>query len=113
MSTSLLALAGVAKAAIHSGCIICEHIGFAATEQDALNVLNADGTGGTNYCVNGGTETVSVAEFEGDATTAANTPSYCVAQFFIYKAKDMAADSTTSNKAYVVLQLTKEKLNPF
>ena len=89
--TSLLVFFAATQAA--TGCIECEHIGFADTEENAIAALNKDGTtSGDSYCISGGDS--NLANF-GISTTA----SYCVAQFFIYKAKDMTADSNTSDKA--------------
>ena len=83
LSTSLLALVSATQA---STCITCEHIGFAADEEAALNALAVNGqTAGDNYCISGG-DTDSDAYGESSLT-------YCVAQFFVYKAKDMAADT--------------------
>ena len=85
LSTSLLAFVGVTQAATQA-CIVCEHIGFAADEEAALNALAVNGqTAGDNYCISGG-DTHSDAYGESSLT-------YCVAQFFVYKAKDMAADT--------------------
>ena len=90
LSTSLLALVSATQA---STCITCEHIGFAASEADALAVMGADGTTATdNFCVSGGANNPGT-------TWGSVTASYCVAQFFIYEAKDMAADTTTKSKA--------------
>ena len=91
LSTSLLVFVAFTQAA--TGCIECEHIGFADTEANAIAALTKYGTtSGDSYCLSGGDS--NLANF-GISTAA----SYCVAQFFIYKAKDMAADPYTSDKA--------------
>lgn len=88
LSTSLLALVSATQA---STCITCEHIGFAATEEDAINTLAETAAAtGDNFCISGGDE--------GQSDWGAVTASYCVAQFFVYKAKDVAAESSNDKK---------------
>ena len=88
---TLLAFLGGAEAAVTSKCLVCEKVGFAATEADAIEAF-ANAAGGNNdLCLNGANDnTDGVAN--SDAT-------YCVAQFFIYHAKDMDINS----KGWVVL----------
>ena len=77
-------------------CIICEFIGFAETEalaQNVLSALNDDGSDGANnddYCINGRSKNTGTDSVPNYVETIGSTSyTYCVAQFFIYYAKDM------------------------
>ena len=86
----LALLAGVnanASTATQYNCIICEHIALAASEADALSALSATTDDTSHYCINGGGGSGGgpPASYDFDATSQ-----YCVAQYFVYYAKDMA-----------------------
>ena len=101
LSTSVLALlAGVnadASSAAQQNCIICEHIALAASETEALDALAYTADATSHYCVTGGGGTT--VDGSGAVTSQNGPPSsydfdatsqYCVAQFFVYYAKDIA-----------------------
>ena len=86
----LALLAGVnanASTATQFNCIICEHIALAGSESDALAALSATTDDTSHYCINGGGGSGggAPASYDFDATSQ-----YCVAQYFVYYAKDMA-----------------------
>ena len=92
LSTSVLALlAGVnadaSSNAAANTCIICEHIALAGSEALALDALSATTDDNSHYCINGGggANGGAPAAYDFDATSQ-----YCVAQFFVYYAKDIA-----------------------
>ena len=78
-------------------CIICEHIALATSEDAALTALSTGTSATSHYCVTGGGGTT--VDGSGAVTSQDGPPSsydfdatsqYCVAQFFIYYAKDIA-----------------------
>ena len=86
----MLAFLGGANATIDlAKCLVCEKVGFAATEADAIQAF-ASGGGNDDRCLN------KAAANDGGVTNSDAT--YCVAQFFIYHAKDM----DINGKGYVV-----------
>ena len=87
----MLAFLGGANATIDlAKCLVCEKVGFAATEAAAIEAFaNADGNN-DDRCLN------KAAANDGGVSNSDAT--YCVAQFFIYHAKDMDINS----KGYVV-----------
>ena len=101
LSTSLLALVATgaqAQTAFTSvtaaSCIECEHVGYATSEDNAVSALNDENidSKGINYCISGkkGSKDDGTAYTHLPAAwTASTVPSYCVAQFFIYYAKDI------------------------
>ena len=88
----LALLAGVnadASTATQYNCIICEHIALVGSETAALDALEATTDATSHYCINGGGGNSGAngapTAYDFDATSQ-----YCVAQFFVYYAKDIA-----------------------
>ena len=84
LATLLAFLGGAEATAVTSKCLVCEKVGFAATEADAIEAFTNAATGSEDLCLNG---------LSGNTGGVANSDAtYCVAQFFIYHAKDMDID---------------------